>query len=112
MNHDKKTDFKSISAEVIHIPIDVDDEVKAIQEIVGGYFECHYTKLKTKKLTVYVNDEAMLRDDLKLGFVLGSCRPLFGNAVILGIENLRADSSDCPLTPSEILKAISMVTKN
>jgi len=112
MNHDKKTDFKSISAEVIHLPSDTELLVPQIQDIVGGYFECHYTKLKTKKLTVFVNDEAMLRDDLKLGFVIGSCRPLFGNAVILGIENLRADSSDCPFNASEILKAISMVTKN
>lgn len=106
------TGFKCINAEPITLPADTEHLVTAIQDEIGGYFESHYCVVKRKKLSVFVDEEAMLKPDIKLGFILGTGRPLFGDAIVMGIPNLRADETDCPLDAKTILKHITMITRN
>lgn len=61
------------------------------------------------RLTVYVDDEGMLKPDQEFFIITGFPQPLAGRALVLGPPDEDGETTECPLNPSQMANRVKFV---
>lgn len=87
--------------------VEIDRELKSLQELVGGYIEL--VRISDKD-DCYVNEEGLLHGEQNFFEYEGFLRPLAGNGVIVGVGR-NGKSAPTTLTAEEVAGRVTFMDR-